>query len=108
MLTQQFQIACCVQVCGVGYTSLLQSLFQNGELVEFLYCECKPRVDFRVQLGFVREVHRHVQQRTGGRDPKAVTQARVERSEALEQIVNIGSPDVAPVDDAQRQHLIDG
>jgi hypothetical protein len=46
-----------------------------------------------------------VQQRAGGRQPEWAAAARGQRQQARQRHVEVGAPDVAAVDDADREHL---
>ena len=54
---------------------------------------------------FERKIDRHVQQRTGWRDLHVVgATPRDHRLQPIEQRRQVGAPDIAAVDDAERQH----
>ncbi|MCY1208949.1 hypothetical protein D9M72_205850 [compost metagenome] len=52
----------------------------------------------------MRQRHRHMQQRAGGRQPQAVAERRLHGAQRVEHAAQIGAPDIAAVDDAGGQH----
>jgi hypothetical protein len=67
----------------------------------------QPGLDFGIQLLLAVQVHRHMQQRARRRDPQALAQALASGS-SQSSTCQVGLPDVAAVDHAQRQHLVAG
>ena len=62
----------------------------------------EPVFDFRVEALFLVKVNRYVQERAGRRKPEAVAEAGADGFEGVEQAVEVGFPDVAAIDDAER------
>ncbi len=77
---------------------------EGGELVHLLHGEGEPALHVRIEAGLLFEVDRHMQQRAGGGDLDMVGAAPAHhRLQRVEQLRQIGAPDIAPVDDAERQ-----
>ena len=85
---------------------MVQCMRQDAQLVELLHGEGEPGTDLGVERRLVVQVDWHVQQRARWRDPQALAQLALDRFEPFEGCVQVGLPDIAAVDHAQRQHLI--
>ena len=85
---------------------LVQCFAKQAQLIEFLHRKRQPRDDFAVHCLFARQIDRHMQQRARRGNPQAILQLTVDRLKPFEGCVQIGFPDVAAIDDAQRQHLM--
>ena len=79
----------------------IERFFQDAQLFQFLQGVGEPIFDFRVKAVFLVEVHRHVQERAGRREPEAVAEAGADGFEGIEQAVEVGFPDVAAIDNAE-------
>ena len=79
----------------------IERFFQDAQLFQFLQGVGEPVFDFRIEAVFLVEVHRHVQERAGRREPEAVAEAGADGFEGVEQAVEVGFPDVAAIDNAE-------
>ncbi len=78
---------------------------KRRQFAHFLHREGKPAFDVVVERRLLIEIDRHMQQRTRWRDLEVIGPAfGDQRLEAIEQARQVGAPDVAPVDDAERKH----
>mmetsp|Transcript_39616 Transcript_39616/g.69194 ORF Transcript_39616/g.69194 Transcript_39616/m.69194 type:complete len:462 (-) Transcript_39616:376-1761(-) len=87
-------------------SAFAQGLAEHAQFFELLQREGQPGLDLGVQLLLAREVHWHMQQRARRRDPQALTQPLDQRLDPVEHGRQVGLPDIATIDDAQRQHLV--
>ena len=84
--------------------SVAQRSGEDDDLGESLFCERKPASDLRVEVVLEIDTQRYVNERARWGDEQAVGADSISRVfEAFERGVEIGAPDVASVDDAQRE-----
>jgi hypothetical protein len=83
-----------------------QRELENRQFVQLLAREGQPTLEFVVELGFGGQVDRHMQQRAARRHPQAIAKGVGQRRYALQHACEIGAPDVAAVDHANRKHLV--
>jgi len=91
-----------------GHVAFYQGALQGVQLGQFFVGTSQPAAQLGVERGVVSQALRHVQQRARGRDPQgpaAPVQGVAQRAQGL---VQVGAPDVAPVNDANRQLLEGG
>ena len=91
-----------------GSASLVQRDAQNTQLIELLQRECEPRFHLGIELLFTLQIDRYVQQRARWCNPQLLTPSLGKRLKPVEYRVQIGLPDVATVDHAQRNDLVRG
>ncbi|MCY1339909.1 hypothetical protein D9M69_258100 [compost metagenome] len=92
------------QLRGDGGITLVERACQHLQLIELLGGEGQPRLQFGIEAHLMRQRHRHMQQRAGGRQPQAVAERRLHGAQRVEHAAQIGAPDIAAVDDAGGQH----
>ena len=85
---------------------IAQGLGQHGDLRALLHGEGQPALQLGIQPILASQIHRAVQQRTGGAHPQPLAQARLGLLEHAQGLVEVGAPHVAAIDHAQRQHLV--
>src|SRR5690606_28856628 len=96
------------QLGGNRLAAFRKAPAQQPQLVELLHRERQPGLQHGIQRRFGCRVHRHVQQGARRRQPQPLAETRRQRLQPVEQGAEIGPPDVAAVDHAQRQHLVAG
>ena len=80
---------------------------ERGKLLEFLHRKRQPAFDFGIEPRFQRQIDRDMQQRAGRGDLDTVlAEFRDHRFEPVEDPAQIRTPDVAAVDDSERQHAV--
>ena len=83
-----------------------QRVFQQGQLAQFFGGKRQPRLELRSQAGFRRQRERRVQQGTRGRQPQLAAAFVEQRPQHVQRRIEVGAPDIAAIDDADRQHLV--
>ena len=91
---------------GGGVTG--QRLFEHAQLAEFFHRKGHPAAQFFVQTGFPGKAEGHMQQRARGRQPQVFAAPLKQRAQRLQRGIQIAAPDVATINDAQREHLVRG
>ena len=94
------------QLGGHGGAAFVDGACQQVQLIELLAGKGQPGPHLRVQALLAGQIDRHMQQRARRRQPQALAQSRGQRLHPVQHGVQVGFPDVAAVDDAQRQHLV--
>ncbi len=89
-----------------GVLRIVDGPGERGDFRALLHRKGEPALHFLVQPVLALEVDGAVQQRTGRRQPQALAQAFGRMPCHFERLVQITAPDVAPVDQPQRQHLV--
>ncbi|CUS45296.1 hypothetical protein MGWOODY_Smn2480 [hydrothermal vent metagenome] len=84
--------------------TVIQRLGQHGQLADLLHGKGKPLPDLRIERGLDREIDRDVKQRAGWREDQVAF--RRDRRDTIDQHIEIGAPDVAAVDHAERQQQV--
>lgn len=79
---------------------------QGRHFGAFLHGKGQPAFQLMIEPIFPLEVHRAVQQGAGRRQPETVTQPLGGMPCQLQSLLQIAAPDVAPIDQPQRQHLV--
>ncbi len=85
---------------------LVDGTGQRRHFGAFLHGEGQPAFQFMIEPVLALKVHRAVQQRAGRCQPEAVTQTLGGMPRHLQGLVQVAAPDVAPIDQPQRQHLV--
>ncbi|CAB5623335.1 Uncharacterised protein [Pseudomonas aeruginosa] len=79
---------------------------QHRDFAALLHGEGQPALQLGVQPVFALQVHRAVQQRAGRRDPQPLAQALPGMAHHFQGFLQVAAPDVASVDQAQRDDLV--
>ncbi len=80
---------------------------ERGQFLELLHRERQPAFDFGIEFRFQRQIDRDMQQRAGGGDLHTLlAEFRDHGFELAENPAQVRAPDVAAVDDSERQHAV--
>ncbi|MNS83844.1 hypothetical protein D3C72_1176470 [compost metagenome] len=85
-----------------------QRVLQQRNFCQFFRGERLPGPDFTVEFRFRFQAERHVQQGARRRQPQLAIALGRQRLQHDQGRVKVGAPDVAPVDDADRQDFMRG
>ena len=96
------------QCCLHAGTALVQRLAQHVQLVQFLLGKGQPVFYLGVEFFFAVQIDRHMQERAAGGQPQALAQALGQGFKPVQRGAQVGFPDIAAADHAQRQHLVRG
>ncbi|MNQ86425.1 hypothetical protein D3C85_1016180 [compost metagenome] len=86
---------------------VVQRIAQHGDFATLLHGKRQPAFQFRVEFVFALQVHRAVQQRAGTADPQVVAKAFLGKLQLCKHGLQFAAPDVATVDQAHRENLVD-
>ena len=87
---------------GIDAAVATEGATEQRQLFQFLLGKTQPAFQFAIELVFLVQIHRAMQQGTGRRQPELTAQFIAQANQAIQGGVQIGAPDVATVDYPQR------
>ena len=84
---------------------LRQPALQGADLGQFLPGKRQPAQQIPIQITLLRQINRHMLQRTTAADPQAIAKPGPGLLQHGQRGIQIGGPDIAAIDHAQREYL---
>ncbi|MNZ76743.1 hypothetical protein D3C78_952610 [compost metagenome] len=91
----------------LGRLRIVQGIAQHSDFATLLHGKRQPAFQLGIEFIFTLKVHRAVQQRTGTADPQVVAKAFLGKLQLCKHRLQFAAPDVATVDQAHRENLVD-
>ena len=94
------------QLVPHGITAFIDGPGQHTQLIQLLARKGQPRLQLGIQPVLAGQIHRYMQQRARRRQPQPPPQPRRHRLQPVQHRLQISLPDIATINDPQRQHLV--